>query len=73
MRAVTDQHEWSRLHKKEQCWSSSGGLGLHPQGHDIPKFQSISVLLSRRMPEQEAATSEAHGNNDEVSEDKGYL
>jgi hypothetical protein len=42
-------------------------------GHGIPKFQSISVPLSQRMPEQEPAAPEAHGNNDEASEGKGYL
>jgi hypothetical protein len=49
------------------------GASPHRHGHGIPKFQSISVPLSQRMPEQEPAASEAHGNNDEALEGKGYL
>jgi hypothetical protein len=68
MRATTDQHEWSGFHKKES--NAEFELGLAASSRT--RLTEVSNTI-RRMPEQEAAASEAHGNNDEVSEDKGYL
>jgi hypothetical protein len=55
--------------QKRAMWSSSGASPALSRTR-LTKFQSIGVL-SRRMPEQEAAAFEAHENNDKVSEDKG--
>jgi hypothetical protein len=70
MRATTDQHEWSELHRKEQR-GVRVELARINHGQRLTKvFRAFEFHYRGACQKQEPVVSEVHGNNDEVSEDK---